>query len=138
MRRALPLFFLLAVLLACRLPPDQRPLSPLPEDGQVFTYDELFSRARTQTAQALEAFYIDNWKDLVEVAQGLEQTARFLPKTSDQPVALKSTLVAESAQLGKEANRLRLAAETKNVGGSNESLQQIHLLLKNLRPGKGP
>ena len=71
-----------------------------------------------------------------ESAAGLEQTARFLPKTSEQPAYLKDRVVPESVLLGKEAVRLRQAAEGKNVAATNEAIQQINLLLRSLRPDK--
>jgi hypothetical protein len=121
-------------LSACRLPPDRAPLTPLPEDGQVFTYEEILSRARAQASTALEAFYIDNWAELAEAARGLEQTARFLPKTVEPPANVAGKLVNEAVALRKEALRLADAAKARDVGAANETLQRIHLKIRRLRP----
>jgi len=119
---------------ACRLPPDRTPLKPLPEDGQVFTYEEILLRARAQASAAVDAFYVDNWPELAEAARGLEQTARLLPKTIERPADLESKLAPESAILRKESLRLADAATAKDVNTANEALQRIHLKIRRLRP----
>jgi hypothetical protein len=129
---------LVLAVIGCRLPPDQRPLQPLPEEGQVYSYGELLGRARVQAQIALEAFYIDGWLDLEEAAQGLAQTARFLPKSVEQPASHKDEIVLEARRLGKEANRLREAARAKNISVANEALQQINLKIRTLRPPAEP
>src|SRR5438105_2276229 len=103
MSRICVICLFLFTLTACRLPPDSTPLKPLPEDGQMFTYDEIMSRARAQASVALEAFFNDNWVELAEAARGLEQTARFLPKTVEPPANLAGKVVNESVILRKEA-----------------------------------
>jgi hypothetical protein len=128
----------LLCLTACRLPPDRVPLKPLPEDGQVYAYEEIVSRARALATTALEAFYVDNWTDLEDAARGLEQSARFLPKTSHQPVKQKDKLVAEAAKLRKEAVSLRTAAQAKNAVSANQVLQRINLQIRMLRPEPEP
>jgi hypothetical protein len=136
--RVCGLGFLLLVLPACRLPPDREPLKPLPEEGQVFSYDEILSRARAQSFAALEAFYTDNWAELAEAARGLEQSARFLPKTVEPPANIVGKLVNESVNLRKEALRLVDAANVKNVNAANETLQRINLKIRQLRPEPTP
>jgi hypothetical protein len=135
-------FFAVSVFLvafsACRLPPDRTPLNPLPEDGQVFTYEEILSRARAQAATALEAFFVDNWAELADAARGLEQTARFLPKAVEPPANLAAKLVKESVILHKEALRLIDAANARDVNAANETLQRIHLMIRQLRPEPAP
>ena len=133
MSRAIALGLFLLVLIACRLPPDRTPLRPLPEDDRVFSYDEILSRARAQAMVALEAFYIDNWSDLDEAAQGLAQTARFLPKTIEVPAKHKATLDGEAGALKEEAVRLREAARVKDVTAANDALQKINLKIRRLR-----
>ena len=66
----------LLTLVACRLPPDRPPLKPLPEDGQVYSYAEILGRARVQATLALEAFYVDGWADLEEVAHAIAPQAQ--------------------------------------------------------------
>ncbi len=128
---------LLAVA-ACRLPPDRPPLKPLPEEGQVYSCGEILSRARVQATMALEAFYVNGWADLEEAAQGLEQTARYLPKASEPPAAFKDKVAAESKILAKDAFRLRVAAQAKNVQDANDALQRINLKIRSLRPEETP
>jgi hypothetical protein len=119
---------------ACRLPPERMPLKPLPEDGQVFTYEEILSRGRAQASEALEAFYIDNWAELADAGRGLEQTARFLPKTVEPPANVAGKLVAEAVNLRKQALRLIDAANARDVNAVNDALQHIHLKIRQLRP----
>ena len=138
MSRFLPLLFLTLAVSACRVPPDHAPLRPLPEEGQVYTYPEILGRARLQAQAALEAFYVDNWSDLEDVAEGLKQTARFLPKTKDIPAKHKEKLPAEATALGEDAVRLRDAARVKDVTQANDSLQRIHLKIRTLRPDPPP
>jgi hypothetical protein len=123
----------LAGFTACRLPPDRESLKPLPQDGQLFSYDEILSRARAQAGVALEAFFVDDWSELEEAAQGLEQTALFFPKTTMIPAAIKGKLAAETGLLQKEAVRLRDAARKKNAALANETLQRIHQRIRVLR-----
>ena len=52
-------WLILAALAGCRLPPETAPLRPLPEDGALFSYHEILSRARAQANAAVEAFYDD-------------------------------------------------------------------------------
>lgn len=125
---------LLLALSACQVPPDQGPLRRLPEEGQTYTYPEIISRARLQAQTALEAFYVDNWDNLEQVAGGLEQTARFLPKSKDIPAKHRDILAGESAALSKDAIVLRDAARTKDVTQANDALQRIHFKIRSLRP----
>ncbi len=133
MRFAIVGSVLILALLGCRLPPEREPLRPLPEDGAPFTYAELSTRARLQATAALEAFYIDSWLEVEDAAKALEQTARFLPKTTEQPAALKATLAQTGAELGKEAQKLSAAARAKNASAANEAMQQITLLIRDLK-----
>jgi hypothetical protein len=138
-RLLLLLVALLAFLpLACRLPPDREPLRPLPEDGLGLTYGELIGRARSQLNIALDAFYLDSWKELEDVAKGLEQTARFLPRSADPPVSLKDDLLSKSKALREAAIRLGEGARTKNVDMALEALNQVNTHVRALRPPLSP
>ncbi|MFO0970311.1 MAG: hypothetical protein U0793_32580 [Gemmataceae bacterium] len=138
----MPRLFLLLVSvcvllpIACRLPPEREPLRPLPEDGSAagFTYKELLDRAHAQFSVAIDAFYADSWKDLEEAAKGLEQTARFLPKSAAPPAGLKEDVIARSKALRAEAVRLGDAARLKKVDDSNDALKNINLHVRSLRP----
>lgn len=120
-------------LVACRLPPDRPPLKPLPESGERYSFDEILSRARTQATLALEAFYVDDWKELENNAQGLEQTARFLPQSTDPPARYQDTMVAQALELRKEALRLRTAAHAQDVEATTTALQRINLKIRQFR-----
>jgi len=134
MVRPLVMLSILLLAVGCRLPPDQQPLKPLPEDGLSYSYVEILARARAQASAALEAFYLDAWKELEAAGLGLEQTARFLPRTSDQPLEVKEHLILEAKLLHKDALRLVQAAQVQDVHGASETLQKIHLKIRSLRP----
>jgi hypothetical protein len=133
MSRASLLFAALVLIAGCRVPPEREAvLRPLPE-GQAFRYPELLGRARTQATAALEAFYIDAWPDLEDAAVGLEQTARFLPKTAEIPVAYKDRIGAEAEQLRQDALKLGEFARAKNAIAVNTVLQRINLRIRAMR-----
>ena len=125
---------LLAVLTiaGCRLPEHEAVIKPLPE-GQSYAYQDLLVRARAQAMAAVEAFYIDAWADLGDAAAALEQTSRFLPKTTQIPDAIKDKLGAETEQLRKDATKLGDAARAKDVRAANDALQRINLRIRELR-----
>jgi hypothetical protein len=124
-----------ALLLAagCALPQERAPLRPLPEDARPLPYAELLTRARTQATVATEAFYVNRWMDVEDAARGLEQTARFLPKSEDVPPAQKNLLTGVSDELKKEAANLTKAAQAKDEKEVNNVLQRIHLAVRKLR-----
>jgi hypothetical protein len=86
-----------------------------------------------QVSAANEAFYINRWSDLVDAAQGLEQTARFLPKAIEVPAAHKEKLPDRAVKLGKDAGELHQAAEAQDVQKANEALQRVNLQVRELR-----
>ena len=126
---------LLALLFAscCQLPSDRLPLPPLPENSQPLPYAELLTRARMQASAATEAFYVGRWSDLNESAAGMEQTGRFLTKATEVPAKHRATLVADAGNLLTEAGKLRDAAKAQDVKRSNETLQRLNLLIRELR-----
>lgn len=132
------LIFGVALLLAegCQLPPEKVAVMPFPEEGKPVPYGDLVLRARLQAQAATEAFYVDRWADLEEAAKALEQSARFLPKSTDVPDDKKKDLPAKADQLGKEATQLMDLAKAQKVKESNETLQRINLLVRDLRPAK--
>jgi WD40 repeat protein/tRNA A-37 threonylcarbamoyl transferase component Bud32 len=109
------------------------PLRPLPEPVVPLPYIELLTRARTLLTRATEAFYVDHWKDLEEAARGLEQTAIFLVKAVQVPPRLRDTLAVQATDLGKQATRLRDAAQAKDARQANESLQRVNQIVRELR-----
>jgi hypothetical protein len=130
--RITALFFF--VLVGCQLPPERVPIKPLPEDGPPQPYADLVARARAQATAANEAFYINNWPDLEEAAKALESTTRVLGKAADVPAKHKDRLPSAAADLGKEAVQLREAAKAQDVRQTTETLQRIHLRVRELRP----
>jgi hypothetical protein len=133
MKRVVLLGCLLLAVAACQLPPERVPLARLPENGPPLPYAELLTRARAQATIATEAFYVNRWTDLEDAAKGLEQTARYLAKAEDVPAKQKDTLGVVSGDLGKEAVKLREAAAAKDVKQANDTLQRIHLKVRELR-----
>jgi len=123
----------LAALTGCAVT-EKVPLPPLPVDGREVTWPDVLVRLRSQATQANEAFYIDNWEILTQTSKDLGQTAAFLPKASDIPEARKAVLVAMSASLIDDSRKLLEAAQAKdkNILLMNETLQRIHLSIRNL------
>jgi hypothetical protein len=123
----------LGVMAGCQLPAEQVPLKPLPEDGPPQSYADMVMRARVQATAANEAFYVNRWGDLEEAAKGLTQTARLLSKATEVPAKHKDKLDVEAGDLGKEAARLREAAQRQEVPKATETLQRINLKVRELR-----
>ena len=138
LRASLPLLF---ILVGCNLA-EREGANPLPENAAPLTYAETINRARGQASSALDAFYIDAWRDLEQSAVRLEQSARLLPKTTNIPDAYKAKVGPESELLQKDAQKLIDAARTKNAAQANEAMQRINLRIRALRPAektdKGP
>lgn len=130
MRRA-PILGLL-LLAGCQALTENR-LEPLPTDGPPLLYRDVVQKARGLAMAATEAFYIDNWNDVELAAVGLEQVADYLPRSADIPDDRKASLDASAKNLAKEARTLRDAAKTKDETKTNETLQRIHLRVRELR-----
>jgi hypothetical protein len=132
MNRALCIGMLI-ISAGCTLPPERAPLKPLTEDSPPVTYIELLNRARTQATSATEAFYVDGWTELEELARGLEQTCRFLPKATEVPAKQQAHLKEKSSTLEAESRRLQEAAKAHDEKKTNECLQKINLLVREFR-----
>jgi hypothetical protein len=135
MRRTLLLSGLLLLVPACAVP-ERVALQPLREDGPPLPYAELLTRARAQATIATEAFYVNKWADVEDAARGLEQTGRYLGKAEDVPAKQKDELTAVSTSLSKDAVKLRDAAKSQDVKETNDSLQRLHLTIRELRLDK--
>ena len=133
MLRSLSLAAFLLLLVGCQSPAERLPINRLPDDSPPLPYAELLTRARMQASMANEAFYVNRWSDLVDAAQGLEQTARFLPKATEVPAGHKEKLPDRAANLGKEAGKLHQAAQAQDVPKANEALQRVNLQVRELR-----
>jgi hypothetical protein len=117
----------------CVAPGERTPLKMLPDDSPPLPYAELLTRARAQSNAATDAFYVDNWSDLEDAARGLEQTAKFLPKSLEVPAKQKDTLPVVAGDLGKEAGTLREAAKAKDVDKTTASLTRVQQAVRKLR-----
>ena len=120
-------------LLGCQIPQDRLP-PDLPEAVGPRPYAELLTRARAQAKVATEAFYINRWSDLEEAARGLEQTAHYLTKAEEVPMARKKALTTMSEELAKEASNLRKAAQSKDEKETTAVLTRINFKVRELRP----
>lgn len=116
---------MMLVMCSCTVPAERASLQPLPETGQVLPYAELLTRLRHQANAANEAFYLDRWADLEDMAKGIEQTARFLAKAQEVPAKNKDILLEVTSDLANSAKKLREAAAAKNEKDSRDALQQI-------------
>jgi hypothetical protein len=134
MNRALLVGAILVLGAGCQLPPERAPLQPLPENSQPLPYAELLTRARLQATAATEAFYVNRWTDLEEVARNLEQTGRFLGKATEVPAKHKDKLATEAEALTKEASQLREAAKAQDATKVNAIMQRVNLKIRDLRP----
>jgi hypothetical protein len=123
----------LLLALGCAAPPERVPLRPLPENGQVLPYAELLTRVRAQASKANEAFYLDRWDELEDMAKGIEQSSRFLSKAEEVPEKNRKILKDVTTDLSKSAQKLREAAAAHNVKDSTEALQQIIAKVRDLR-----
>jgi hypothetical protein len=121
------------LLLGCNVPPERVPLRPLPENGQVLPYAELLTRIRAQANGATEAFYLDHWTELEDMAKGLEQTSRFLSKAEEVPEKNRKLLKDVTDDLAKNSQKLRIAAVSRNDKDAKEALQQIISRVRDLR-----
>lgn len=120
-------------LFGCVTPAERMSLQPLPETGQVLPYAELLTRVRAQASHANEAFYLDRWGDLEDMARGIEQTARFLSKAEEVPMNNKDALKEVTDDLAKNARKLKDAAAAKNEKDAQDALQQIVFKVRLLR-----
>lgn len=115
--------------------PNRPPIQPLPAaDGAAMSYKEVMIRARALASTANEAFYIDQWVEVEKAAANLEETAQYIPRSTEIPGARKASLEARSLDLAKAAHALRSAAKAKDEKTTNETMQRINLLVRELRP----
>jgi hypothetical protein len=130
MRHAL---LLTVVLFAGCKAVERASISPLPEDAAPMPFGELVARARLQATAANEAFYVDNWLALEDVARGIEQTSRFLKRSQNVPPSRTADLDSRCDLLAREAGELRLSAKKQDVQQINAILQRIHYQVRELR-----
>ncbi len=109
---------------------DRAPLRLLPEDVGPRPYLEMLNRAQRQVGIATEAYYTDEWFDLEDAARALQQTARFLGKSTAAPARLEKNLPNLANDLANEASQLRQAARAKD---SQKALATLQSLLVKVR-----
>ena len=132
MRRVLiPSVFLFAV--GCQAAPPRAAVPPLAEDSAPLPFTELVSRARQQAMTALEAYYVDRWAEVEEAARGLEQTTRFLRRSTAVPTARQGDLSLRADALAEAAKQLREAAKSRASEQVNSVLQRINAQVRELR-----
>jgi len=135
MRKIIGIGSLLLALSACATPDRATLPPPLPDKVTALPYGQLLERARSQTARANEAFFIDNWQGVEEAARGLEQTAQYLAKAEDVPSKHKDTLVTQAGDLGKLAKALRESAAVKDEKKINEVFPKLQVKVREMRLG---
>jgi hypothetical protein len=135
LRASCVVLIFVSLLVGCRVV-EREGMLPLPENGPALTYAEMLSRARSQSAAALDAFYIDAWGELELAARRLEESATALPKTTQIPDAFKTKLAGEADQLRQDAGKLQEAARAKNGSQANEVMQRINQRVRQLRPAE--
>jgi hypothetical protein len=123
----------LLVLAGCQLPPERASLNRLPENSPPLPYAELLTRARAQALYATEASQLNHWSDVEDAARALEQTGKFLDKAADVPADKKEALPAISSRLLQESRTLIEAAKAKNEKDTDNSLERIHRVVRELR-----
>lgn len=123
----------LIMLAGCQAPPQRTPVAPLAEDAAPLAFSDLVTRARQQAMTALEAYYVDRWVEVEESARGLEQTARFLRRSTDVPPARQGDLSVKADSLAESARQLRDAARTRTSEQVNSVLQRINSQVRELR-----
>lgn len=124
---------MLLLAFGCAVPTDRGSLQALPENGQVLPYPELLTRIRAQARAANDAYYLDSWGDLEDLAKGIEQTSRFLAKAKEVPKKNRDVLNEVTGDLAKNAIALREAAVSKNTKQATTALQQIISKVHELR-----
>ena len=124
----------LVLLAGCQTQPEQLRVPPAPLEGQALSYRDSVARARNWATNAVEAFYVDKWAEVETAATGLEETARYLPKSIDVPAARKSSLEVQAVALQRDAQELRDYARKNDEKKANETLQRIHQRVRDLRP----
>jgi hypothetical protein len=124
---------LLLVAIGCQAPAQRPAVAPLPEDSSPQPFAELITRARQQAMTALEAYYVDRWPEVEEAARGLEQTARFLRRSTGVPPTRQGDLSLKSDTLAEAAKQLRDAARLRAGDQVNSVLQRINAQVRELR-----
>lgn len=116
--------------------PEKQVLQPLPADAPPMPYADLVERARRQVWAAQEVFYRDNWDELVQAADALQQTAERLAQvpTDQLPMRCRSSWPKPADEFRAAAAQLRNHARQRDAVQSANAFQKLHLVLKDIRP----
>ena len=106
----------------------------LPDDGATATFGELHPKIRQLAWRATEAFYRDDWKDLVETAQNLEKASRLLRTSKEAPLRVQPILMAKCDEMANECIQLREASQAAAIERIGVHLQKINNIVRELRP----
>lgn len=106
----------------------------LPDDPTTVIFADLQPKIRTLAWQATESFYRDDWKALAETSSVIERAARMLKTAKSPPPRLETTLPTTCDKLVDEAKALREAAEVPATERISQHLQQVHNLIRTLKP----
>ena len=134
MSRILPILLIFAV--ACTSGPEAVQIPPLPVGDERIVFLDAVKRIRAHSETATEAFYRDEWDCVAASARRIEQTAKFLPTSTDIPANLGGKVLGETTQLTEEAKRLEAAALRSDAMGVGESLSRIRFRIRTLQGGK--
>ena len=88
--------------------------------------------------RSTEAFYRDDWHNLVDTAQGLEKAANLLKTARDPSPRLQAVLQPKCDELAHESSDLRAAAQTAAIDRISTHLQKITNIVRELRPDNTP
>jgi hypothetical protein len=126
-------FGLIVTAVGCQSTAPRAAVPLLAEDSAPLPFNDLVSRARQQAMTALEAYYVDRWPEVEEAARGLEQTTRFLRRSTDVPAARRGDLSLRADSLAEAAKQLREAAKSRASEQVNSVLQRINAQVRELR-----
>jgi len=111
---------------------DRSVIEPISEKTGPKTYRELLLRLRGQATVATDGFYTNDWDGLQATAKAMGQTAQLLPKALEIPEPAKGKISQVSATIEKESNQLFSAAKNRDANLTHESIQKIHLEIRQL------
>lgn len=111
---------------------DRSVIQPLPEKGEPRSYRDLLIRLRGQATVAMEGFYTNDWDAIQNSAKAIGQTANLLPKSADIPDASRAKVSQVGLELEKESTVLLTASRNREVQGTLDSIQKIHLEIRQL------
>ncbi|MFO0810056.1 MAG: hypothetical protein U0746_15655 [Gemmataceae bacterium] len=124
-----PAIGFLAFLVGCQSP-ERVVVRPLPDDAAPMAFSEVLSRSRSLANQANEQFFLDSWAELEQSANALEQSARFLKRSSMVPAVHQPVLITRAEEMERDSKDLATAAQGKNVDRANALLRRINAAVR--------